>query len=270
MTNEQQPSAPTTPTIDSETQDVVSRLLVLRDTFRPAHGLGPQTVGSEAYRTLVTGNTLAAIYDACELINRLSHRLSAAQANERDAARASDEHTAKVLRAMERDYRQQLDTAREALREAQRDAAIARDLIDLCGYVEDGSHTTVSIFQDDASSQWALYVGKRPYYGNSLREAIDEALARPSPASASAATCATWGAINAALNSTGQLAPLASVAAQTSEDEADAHLSKALELLREALPCVFAVHMEEVGTRLCKPGTLTARIEEYLKSVEGK
>jgi hypothetical protein len=194
----------------------------------------------------------------------------AAAIAERDAARASDEHTAKVLRAMERDYRQQLDTAREALREAQRDAAIARDLIDLCGYVEDGSHTTVSIFQDDASSQWALYVGKRPYYGNSLREAIDEALARPSPASASAATCATWGAINAALNSTGQLAPLASVAAQTSEDEADAHLSKALELLREALPCVFAVHMEEVGTRLCKPGTLTARIEEYLKSVEGK
>ena len=53
----------------------------------------------------------------------------------------------------------------------------------LAGYVENGSDTTVSIFQDDATKSWMVRVGKAwPSHGSSLREAIDAAIAtEPSP-----------------------------------------------------------------------------------------
>lgn len=47
----------------------------------------------------------------------------------------------------------------------------------LCGYVENGSNTTVSIHQDDATKNWIVYVGKKWYYGNTFGEAIDKAIA---------------------------------------------------------------------------------------------
>ena len=51
----------------------------------------------------------------------------------------------------------------------------------LCGYVEDGSGTTVRIFQDDATKDWFLRIGsdlfRSPtYYGGSLISAIDNAM----------------------------------------------------------------------------------------------
>lgn len=59
-----------------------------------------------------------------------------------------------------------------------------RELRELLGYVQDGSHTTVSIGQDDATYDWCVTVGKKTYYERSLEGAIDAALL-PSPASAS-------------------------------------------------------------------------------------
>lgn len=48
----------------------------------------------------------------------------------------------------------------------------------LAGYVENGSDTTVSIFQYDATKSWMVRVGKSwPSHGSSLREDIDAALA---------------------------------------------------------------------------------------------
>lgn len=46
---------------------------------------------------------------------------------------------------------------------------------ELCGYVENGSDTSVKILQDDATKSWIVYVGKTWYWGNSMREAVDKA-----------------------------------------------------------------------------------------------
>jgi len=50
-----------------------------------------------------------------------------------------------------------------------------RDLRELCGHVEDGSHSAVKIFQDDATKSWVVNVERSQYYGNSLAEAIRNA-----------------------------------------------------------------------------------------------
>lgn len=52
-----------------------------------------------------------------------------------------------------------------------------RELRELLGYVQDGSHTTVSIGQDDATYDWCVTVGKKTYYRKSLEAAIDAAVA---------------------------------------------------------------------------------------------
>lgn len=43
----------------------------------------------------------------------------------------------------------------------------------LCGYVEDGSSTAVTLGQDDATRGWAVRVGRITYHGDSLNEALD-------------------------------------------------------------------------------------------------
>ncbi len=55
------------------------------------------------------------------------------------------------------------------------DALTIKRLEEACGYVEDGSHTTVTISQDDATRSWVVKVGRRSFYGNSLREALKTA-----------------------------------------------------------------------------------------------
>lgn len=49
------------------------------------------------------------------------------------------------------------------------------ELRELCGYVEDGSHVTVAISQDDATKDWVVTVNKKQYYGRSMREALRNA-----------------------------------------------------------------------------------------------
>ena len=45
----------------------------------------------------------------------------------------------------------------------------------LMGYVQNGSDETVSLFQDDATKDFMLRVGKKTYWGNSLENVIDKA-----------------------------------------------------------------------------------------------
>lgn len=57
----------------------------------------------------------------------------------------------------------------------------------LAGYVEDGSDTTVQIFQDDATRSWLIKAGKDSWHGSSLRDAIDAALNKSNPAASGGA-----------------------------------------------------------------------------------
>ncbi len=49
------------------------------------------------------------------------------------------------------------------------------DLRELCGSVEDGSHCTVKIFQDDATKSWVVHVERLNYYGGTMLEALTNA-----------------------------------------------------------------------------------------------
>lgn len=48
-------------------------------------------------------------------------------------------------------------------------------LRDLCGYIQNGGGTTITISQDDATHSFWLTVGKESYYGASLESAIHKA-----------------------------------------------------------------------------------------------
>ena len=69
---------------------------------------------------------------------------------------------------------------REELATAQTDAARYRWLREACGYVQDGSSTSVTISQDDATHEWVVRVGdvgsRHWWHGKSLGEAIDAAM----------------------------------------------------------------------------------------------
>ena len=48
-------------------------------------------------------------------------------------------------------------------------------LRELMGYVQNGSDETVSLFQDDATMDYMLRVGKKTYWGHSLENVIAKA-----------------------------------------------------------------------------------------------
>ena len=50
-------------------------------------------------------------------------------------------------------------------------------LRDLCGYVENGTETSVKVFQDDATKEWVVRVGRDSYYGHNMMAAFDKAFA---------------------------------------------------------------------------------------------
>jgi hypothetical protein len=56
------------------------------------------------------------------------------------------------------------------------DTARLQHLRELMGYVEDGSDSTVRLFQDDATKNFFVKVSKRSWFGSSFREAIDESI----------------------------------------------------------------------------------------------
>lgn len=49
----------------------------------------------------------------------------------------------------------------------------------LCGYIENGSETTVKIFQDDATKEWIVKVGKNYYHDSSFDGAFELAFKDP-------------------------------------------------------------------------------------------
>ncbi len=49
------------------------------------------------------------------------------------------------------------------------------NLRELMGYVQNGSETKVSLFQDDATMDFMLRVGKKTYWGLSLENVIEKA-----------------------------------------------------------------------------------------------
>ena len=58
------------------------------------------------------------------------------------------------------------------------DTELVDGLRNLCGYTQDGSATEVLIFQDDATNDWCVKVGKRSFFGRSFHAAIDAAMAK--------------------------------------------------------------------------------------------
>lgn len=63
----------------------------------------------------------------------------------------------------------------EELERLKRDAELLRKLRKLMGYVQDGSHITVELYQDDATYTYCITVGKVTYYGDSFEQAINTA-----------------------------------------------------------------------------------------------
>lgn len=46
----------------------------------------------------------------------------------------------------------------------------------LLGYVQEGSSTSVKLFQDDATYDFIVNVGRKHYYGRTMLEALDAAI----------------------------------------------------------------------------------------------
>ena len=63
---------------------------------------------------------------------------------------------------------QELLTARKAVQ-------TLNSLRELIGYAQNGSDETVSLFQDDATMDYMLRVGKKTYWGLSLENVIEKA-----------------------------------------------------------------------------------------------
>lgn len=49
----------------------------------------------------------------------------------------------------------------------------------LCGYVENGTDTTLKIYQDDATREWFVGVGLKRYHGATMEEAFEAAFTDP-------------------------------------------------------------------------------------------
>jgi hypothetical protein len=72
-----------------------------------------------------------------------------------------------------------VDHIAERIQEEKRLYRCARNwdlLIRFCGYVENGSDTTVSLGQDDATRTWVLRVGKHLFYGSSPTSVLEAAV----------------------------------------------------------------------------------------------
>lgn len=56
------------------------------------------------------------------------------------------------------------------------DSTLLKGLRKLLGYVQNGSSTTVTLSQDDATSDYCVTVGKKTYYASSFNGAIQDAI----------------------------------------------------------------------------------------------
>lgn len=61
------------------------------------------------------------------------------------------------------------------------DSVFMNELRELCGYVENGSDTVVRIYEDDATRDWVVAVGKKSYVGKTLVDAFTQAVGYNKP-----------------------------------------------------------------------------------------
>lgn len=94
----------------------------------------------------------------------------------------------KLNRSLEREARAWLklksesDTLRSQLAEARKDSERLSWLTEEAGFFQDDSFTTVKFSGDDATKTWHLDIGKRSWWGGSIRSAIDAAMQPLPPA----------------------------------------------------------------------------------------
>lgn len=62
----------------------------------------------------------------------------------------------------------------DKFRELERDVARLRALRKAMGYVENASESTVSLWQDDATKDFSIRVGKREFFDRSFSGALDK------------------------------------------------------------------------------------------------
>lgn len=82
-----------------------------------------------------------------------------------------DDHLRETLELIGERNRLTIDIER-----LQKDSERLAMLRELMGYVEDGSHDIVKLYQDDATYEFFVSVGKLKYYGKSFEQAIDNAM----------------------------------------------------------------------------------------------
>lgn len=78
-----------------------------------------------------------------------------------------------ILRESMREKDNEIARLKFDLEQFRKDAQRLYQLRTLMGFVQDGSHTTVAITQDDATMDFELRVGRMSYYGPTLEQAID-------------------------------------------------------------------------------------------------
>ena len=74
--------------------------------------------------------------------------------------------------------RRELAMLRSRVARLEEDEKRINTLRELCGYVEDGSDTSVTIGQDDATKDWVLHIGNRKQtliFGGTFRGLLDTA-----------------------------------------------------------------------------------------------
>lgn len=97
----------------------------------------------------------------------------------------------RILRWLQRTYVQHADARQKAMglqyTEAETeelaislarlfDELFADRVHELIGYVENGTDTTLKVFQDDATRTFHVHIGKREYWDSSLTAALHKAL----------------------------------------------------------------------------------------------
>ncbi|MDI1362557.1 hypothetical protein [Methylotenera sp.] len=70
-----------------------------------------------------------------------------------------------------------METSDKSYEALQREALMFRRLKQFMGYVQNGSDTTVTMHQDDATQTYVLRVGNSTFYGMTLEACINQAVA---------------------------------------------------------------------------------------------
>jgi len=117
-------------------------------------------------------------FEAAERLREFADRLDAVAVSDAMVECASDAYATLSLDGVDMTaMRHALESILPIADEKAKDAECMKGLRELLGYVENGTDTTVTLFQDDATRNFMVKVGSRSFYGSSLQAAIDRAIA---------------------------------------------------------------------------------------------